>query len=497
MKKGHLVSSLALGSILAVFLWNGGAPARTVEGTDYRELDRLAEVLQLVRQSYVKEVDDRQLIEGALRGMLSTLDPHTSYLSEQLFSEMQQETRGEFEGLGIEITKRRPGAGGDSEGGAEGFVTVVSPIDETPAARAGLKAQDQIIEVCPDATADSCKSTQDMELQEAVKMMRGKRGTEILIRVMRKGWDLPRPFVIRRESIKVPPGQMFVIEKGLVYLRLAQFTESAETFVSDSLNAARKQIGGEITGLVFDLRDNPGGLLEQAVKVADLFLDEGVIVSSEGRNGSGRSEWKATRDKTEGSYPIVVLVNGGSASASEIVAGALQDRERAFLVGNETFGKGSVQTIIPLDGGKAGLRLTTQLYYLPSGRSIQEVRVQPDLVVDPFTEEMVAALEKAERPKSFGEVDLERHLSGPKAGSPKSSLEPRTPQEPAVKPTGPTAPKAPATAPAEVKPEEPPLTKEEAFRRALQIDRQLTQGVALLKSAPIFSKVLGGKRRPS
>jgi carboxyl-terminal processing protease len=336
-----------------------------------------------------------------------------------------------------------------------------------------------------------------MELQEAVKMMRGKRGTEILIRVMRKGWDLPRPFVIRRESIKVPPGQMFVIEKGLVYLRLAQFTESAETFVSDSLNAARKQIGGEITGLVFDLRDNPGGLLEQAVKVADLFLDEGVIVSSEGRNGSGRSEWKATRDKTEGSYPIVVLVNGGSASASEIVAGALQDRERAFLVGNETFGKGSVQTIIPLDGGKAGLRLTTQLYYLPSGRSIQEVRVQPDLVVDPFTEEMVAALEKAERPKSFGEVDLERHLSGPKAGSPKSSLEPRTPQEPAVKPTGPTAPKAPATAPAEVKPEEPPLTKEEAFRRALQIDRQLTQGVALLKSAPIFSKVLGGKRRPS
>jgi carboxyl-terminal processing protease len=496
MKKGHLVGSFALGGLLAVFLWTAGAHSRTSPGTtDYRELDRLAEVLQLVRQSYVKEVDDRELMEGALRGMLSTLDPHTSYLSEELFKDMQQETRGEFEGLGIEITKRRAGApAGDDTGGAEGFVTVVSPIDDTPAARAGLKAQDQIIEVCPDATADSCKSTQEMELMDAVRMMRGKRGTEILIRVMRKGWDLPRPFVIRRESIKVPPGQMFVIEKGLVYLRLSQFTESAETFVSDSLSEARKKIGGEITGLVFDLRDNPGGLLEQAVKVADLFLDEGVIVSSEGRNGSGRSEWKATRDKTEGTYPIVVLVNGGSASASEIVAGALQDRERAFLVGTETFGKGSVQTIIPLDGGRAGLRLTTQLYYLPSGRSIQEVRVQPDLVVDSYTEEMVAALEKAERPRSFGEVDLERHLSGPaKPGASKSSLEQRTPPEPAVKPT----PKAPTTAPSEVKPEEPPLTKEEQFRRNLQIDRQLTQGVALLKSAPIFSKVLGPKRRPS
>jgi carboxyl-terminal processing protease len=484
MKKGHLVSSFALGGAFAVLLWGAGANPRTFAGTDHRELDPLAEVLHMIKQNYVEDVDDRQLIEGALRGMLATLDPHTSYLSEELFREMQLDTRGEFEGLGIEISKR------------EGFVTVVAPIDDTPAARAGLKAQDQIIEVCPDATAESCKSTQDMELMDAVRMMRGKRGSEILIRVMRKGWDLPRPFVIRRESIKVPPGQMFVIEDGLVYLRLSQFTESAESFVTESLDQARKAVGGEIKGLVFDLRDNPGGLLEQAVKVADLFLDEGVIVSSEGRNGVGRTEWKATRDSTEAAYPIVVLVNGGSASASEIVAGAMQDRERAFLVGTETFGKGSVQTIIPLNGvhgGKAGLRLTTQLYYLPSGRSIQEVRVQPDLMVEPFTQEMVEALEKAERPKSFGEVNLDRHLNVPKGaeGRPGSSLTPQPAKPPTPKPS-PANPTTPET-----NPEEPPLTREEAFRRALQVDRQLMQGVALLKSAPIFTKVLGAKGRSS
>jgi carboxyl-terminal processing protease len=465
MEKRHLVSSVVLGALVAVLLWSATGNPRTFASTDHRELDLITNVLNLIKTNYVEEVDQQKLVEGAVRGMLATLDPHTSYLSEDLYREMQLDTRGEFEGLGIEISKRN------------GFVTIVSPIDGTPAARAGLKALDQITAVCPDSADEgTCQSTQEMELFDAVKLMRGPRGTEIMIRIMREGWEMPRPFVIKREAIKVSPVTMFPVDDSVVYLRLSQFTESAETDMRKELARARKVLGKEIAGLVLDMRDNPGGLLEQAVKVSDLFLEEGVIVSSEGRDGSGRMEWSASSEITEPEYPIVVLVNGGSASASEIVAGALQDRKRAFVVGTETFGKGSVQTIIPLNGvsgGKAGLRLTTQLYYLPSGRSIQEVRVQPDLMVEPFTPEMIEALDKAAaEKKTFGEIDLEGHLRN------RSAVERATPPKPAPA----EEPKKPGT--------EEPVTKESEFKRQLQVDRQLMQAVALLKSAPIFSKRL-------
>lgn len=462
MARRHVITSFLAGTAMTALILTVSGSPRSFANTDHRDLDLLANVIDLVRKHYVQEVDERQLVEGAVRGMLATLDPHTSYLSKEFYEEMQRETRGEFEGLGIEISKR------------EGFVTVVAPIKDTPAAAAGLRALDQIRAVCPEPeNLKSCKSTQDMELFDAVKLMRGKRGTKVMLRVLREGWEMPREIVIERASVTVPIVEMHTMDDSLVYVSLSQFTETAEGALRKSLDDARRQLNHEIGGVVLDLRDNPGGLLEQAVRVADLFLDEGVIVSSEGRNKSGRMEWRANAETSEPDYPIVVLVNGGSASASEIVAGALQDHKRAFVVGTETFGKGSVQTIMPLEGGTAGLRLTTQLYYLPSGRSIQEVRVQPDLVVESFSQEMIDALDRSTREqKSFGEEDLEGHLS--------LGREPSAAEK-----------KAPAGDPkTTLEPGEEPLTKEQQFRRQLQIDRQLMQAVALLKSAPIFSKRL-------
>ena len=440
MSKLRILGTLALGILLAfVFITAGGQMRQSVAGPQYQDLALLANVLHLVKQHYVKDVDDHELIEGALKGMLDTLDPHTSYLEADLFREVQLDTKGEFEGLGIEITKR------------DGFVTVVAPIDGTPAARAGIRARDQIVAVCPDiADEASCKSTQDMNLIEAVKLMRGKRGTKVMVQIMRQGWTVPQPFVIQRASIRVSSVTSHLIQPGLPYIRLSQFQERTADDLVEALEKARKQ--APIEGLVLDLRDNPGGLLEQAVRVADVFVRDGLIVFSEGRDGGNRMEWSATSPETEPDYPMVVLVNGGSASASEIVAGALQDHNRALVLGKETFGKGSVQTIIPLDDG-SGLRLTTALYYLPSGRSIQEVRIQPDVMVEAFTEAEAEALEKSEEDKkSFGEENLEGHLETGRQEAP----------------TGADA-------------------RREAFDRQLQVDRQLTRAIDLLKSWNIFS----------
>jgi carboxyl-terminal processing protease len=400
MRTLRTIGTLALASCLALVLALGLGNLRSFASSSYQDLALLTNVLHLVQQHYVSDVDQRELVEGALKGMLDVLDPHTTYLSEDFYREVQLDTKGEFEGLGIEITKR------------DGFVTVVSPIDGTPAASAGIKSQDQIVAVCPDATEESCLSTQDMNLLEAVKHMRGPRGTEIMIQVMREGWQTPKPFVIKRASIRIPSVKIRMAREGLVVVRLSQFQErTADDLAADLRAKIAEQ--GPLQGVVLDLRDNPGGLLDQAVKTADLFLDEGLIVFSEGRGGGNRMEWHAKEPGTIGDFPIVVLVNAGSASASEIVAGALQDHGRALLLGAPTFGKGSVQTIIPLDDG-SGLRLTTALYYLPSGRSIQEVGVQPDVVVEPFTESELAAFEEG-RPRMIGEEDLRGHLTSERA----------------------------------------------------------------------------------
>jgi carboxyl-terminal processing protease len=438
-----MIGTFAIGTMVALVLLLGMVNLKSFAGPNYQELALLTNVLHLVQEHYVTEVEEHTLIEGALKGMLDVLDPHTSYLSKEFYKEVQLDTKGEFEGLGIEITKR------------DGYVTVVAPIDGTPAAKAGIRAKDQIVAVCPEVTEESCLSTQEMNLLEAVKLMRGPRGTKVMIQILREGWTTARPFIIKRASIRVSSVRLRVLEPGIPYVRLSQFQERTTRDLTEALDESREEMG-EFRGLVLDVRDNPGGLLEQAVRVADLFLHEGLIVFSEGREGGNHMEWHAKGEGTQPKYPIVVLVNGGSASASEIVAGALQDHHRALVLGTETFGKGSVQTIIPLDDG-SGLRLTTALYYLPSGRSIQEVRIQPDVLIEPYSEAEVAALEEAEKARTFGEEDLEGHLV-PEASEEKSEE-----------------------------------GEEDPFARQLENDHQLIRAVELLKSWSIFSNLeLGG-----
>ena len=438
MSKLRMVGTFAIASAVALFLFLSMGNLKSFGGPNYQELALLTNVLHLVQQHYVDDVDEHTLIEGALKGMLDVLDPHTSYLSADFYKEVQLDTKGEFEGLGIEITKR------------DGFVMVVAPIDGTPAAKAGIKAKDLIVAVCPSAEDDSCVSTQEMNLLEAVKLMRGPRGTKVMIQIMREGWTAPKPFVIKRASIRVSSVRMSILEPGLPYIRLSQFQERTTRDLAQALKQARKETG-EFKGLVLDVRNNPGGLLEQAVRVTDLFLEEGMIVFSEGRDSGNHMEWHAKSEGTEPKYPMVVLVNGGSASASEIVAGALQDHHRALVLGSETFGKGSVQTIIPLDDG-SGLRLTTALYYLPSGRSIQEVRIQPDVLIEPYTEAELAAIENEGQGETFGEEHLAGHLESKKA-KPESN-EPNDP-----------------------------------MARQLELDRQLIRATELLKSWNIFSNL--------
>ncbi len=457
MKLRTIGAGLLLGALVFFSLNGPGLLRSSFAGPSYQDLALLTNVLHLVRQHYVKDISERDLVEGALKGMLDTLDPHTTYLSRELYKEVQRDTKGEFEGLGIEITKR------------DGYVTVVSPIDGTPAALAGLRARDQIVAVCPDATDQSCKSTQDMNLMEAVKLMRGPRGTKILIQVMRDGWNTPRPYVIKRASIRVSSVQTYMVEDDIPYVRLSQFQERTTRDLEEALKEAASK-SPNFRGLVIDLRDNPGGLLDQAVRVSDLFLNDGLIVFSEGRGGGNRMDWSAKGPGTQGDYPIVVLVNGGSASASEIVAGSLQDHNRALVMGTETFGKGSVQTIIPLEDG-SGLRLTTALYYLPSGRSIQEVRIQPDVLVERYSDEEVAALKDAgEKKSSFGEENLEGHFT---------SEQKQEAEEAAAKA------------------EEDMLrteTREQRFHREKHRDRQLNRAIDLLKSWTIFSKLQDPER---
>jgi carboxyl-terminal processing protease len=335
--------------------------------------------------------------------MLAELDPHSSYLDPEAHQEMQIDTRGEFHGLGIEISKRR-----------DGMIEVVSPIEGTPAWRAGIRPQDQIVAICPtEPPADwkePCRSTKGMDLHEAVALMRGKRGTRITIEVFREGFEKPQSFTIERDVVKVVSVDGRLLEPGYGYVRVRSFQERTAEDLHKKLGELTAQNARPLEGLVLDLRDNPGGLLDQAVRVADEWLSDGLIVYTKGRSPSQRQEFRAGPD-SEGSYPMVVLVNAGSASASEIVAGALQDQHRALLLGSPTFGKGSVQTVYPLQD-HSGLRLTTALYYTPSGRSIQETGIAPDIEFEPRTPEA----EKAEEAGRVREQDLEGHFTQKEAG---------------------------------------------------------------------------------
>jgi carboxyl-terminal processing protease len=390
-----------LAGVVAATLTSGLAvTVGSVADTRYEDLSLFTSVLTHVRRHYVEPVDESSLLRGAVNGMLQELDPHSSFLDTDAYKEMQVDTRGQFHGLGIEITKRR-----------DGFIEVVSPIEGTPADRAGIRAHDQIVSICPtelpEDWTEECRSTKSMTLFEAVQVMRGRRGTEITIEVFREGFDQPHPYTIVRDVVQVVSVSSRMLEPGYAYLRVRAFQERTIQELEQALERLHDDAGRPLDGLVLDLRDNPGGLLDQAVKVADTWLTEGLIVYTQGRAESQRQEFRAHPDEAEPSYPITILVNEGTASASEIVAGALQDQHRALVIGVKSFGKGSVQTVYPLEGGRA-LRLTTALYYTPGGRSIQEVGISPDIVVKPADS---AAAGPHGSPHRLREQDLEGHFT--------------------------------------------------------------------------------------
>jgi carboxyl-terminal processing protease len=357
----------------------------------YQNIEAFANVLTMVQKNYVDEVGTDRLIDGAINGMLSSLDPHSAYLTPDLYKELQVDTRGSFGGLGIEITQRN------------GVLTVVSPIEDTPAFRAGIKSGDQIIKI-------DNEFTKDMTLLQAVKLMRGPEGTKITLTIRRENAPDWIDLTLKREVIQIKSVKYRVLDPHYGYLRITQFQERTEHDAKNALAALEKETGG-MHGLVLDLRNNPGGLLSQAVKVADLFLDSGMVVYTEGRLDNQAQKFYAHKGTSGADFPMVVLVNGGSASASEIVAGALQDHKRALVLGMQTFGKGSVQTILPLADGDAAIRLTTARYFTPNGRSIQATGITPDIIMEPLVQQAAAS---TDRPDAIRERNLPRHLeNGP------------------------------------------------------------------------------------
>ncbi len=326
------------------------------------ELRTFTEVFAKVKNDYVESVNDRELLENAIRGMLEGLDPHSAYLDKEDYRDLQEGTTGEFGGLGIEV------------GMEDGFVKVISPIDDTPASRAGIMAGDVIIRL-------GDKSVKGMSLNEAVTLMRGKPGSDIILTIVREGEEKPLKLTVTRDIITVKSVRGRILEPGFGYARISNFQSHTAEDLRKAIEKLKKENEEELTGLILDLRNNPGGILNAAVGVSDLFLDSGLIVYTEGRIKDSKLKFTAKPSDILREAPIIVLVNGGSASASEIVAGALQDHERAIIMGEQTFGKGSVQTILPMND-EAALKLTTARYYTPSGRSIQASGIKPDIIIE-------------------------------------------------------------------------------------------------------------------
>jgi carboxyl-terminal processing protease len=404
-RKSFVVGILSCLVVVGVVLFGGQGLERVsaVSRDTYEGLESFTNVLAIVQKNYVEEVTSQKLLEGAINGMLNALDPHSAYLTPELYKELQVDTEGSFGGLGIEITIR------------DGVLTVVSPIEDTPAHRAGVKAGDQIIKI-------EGELTKDMSLVEAVKKMRGPKGSKIVISVRREGVGKLLDFSLEREVIRVQSVKSRSLEKGYGYIRLSQFQDRTGSDLEEALTKLIQE-NGKLAGLVLDLRNNPGGLLSQAVKVSDMFLDSGLVVYTEGRLDNQKQKYFA-HSGGDITTPIVVLVNGGSASASEIVAGALQDHGRAVILGLQTFGKGSVQTILPLESG-AALRLTTALYFTPNGRSIQVTGVTPDVVLDNYAATQVASREQRE----VREENLRGHFDNKKKSSAMKRKEISLPEE--------------------------------------------------------------------
>jgi len=384
---GAVAGALATLAVTQPYSMSVGSAARAAASDTYRQLNLFGDVFERVRADYVEKPDDSQLVESAINGMLAGLDPHSSYMDPKSFRDMQVQTRGEFGGLGIEVTME------------DGLVKVVAPIDDTPAAKAGVMANDIITKLDDD-------QVQGLTLNQAVDKMRGPVNTKIKLTIMRKGADKPIDVTIVRDVIRVKSVRSHNEGEDVGYIRITQFNEQTTDGLKQAINDLNGQLGADkIKGYVVDLRNNPGGLLDQAISVSDTFLDKGEIVSTRGRNPEETQRRTAhPGDLTKGK-PLIVLINGGSASASEIVAGALQDHKRATLVGTRSFGKGSVQTIIPLGAGNGALRLTTARYFTPSGRSIQAKGITPDIeVLQDVPDDLKA------RTDTKGEASLRGHL---------------------------------------------------------------------------------------
>ncbi len=437
MDKGKGIRTVRIGLVILLVFGLGisiglsrSPKVSALSNNVYEDLKIFTDVLGLLQKEYVEETNSKDLVYGAIKGMLETLDPHSAFMPPNVYKEMQEETKGRFEGLGIEITLK------------EGVLTVVSPIEDTPAFRAGIQAGDQILKI-------DGESTKNLTLMDSVKRLRGPKGTKVTITIMREGFTKPRDFSLTRDVIPVRSVRYELKEKQYGYIRLALFQEKTESEFDKAIKALESESKGGLKGLILDLRNNPGGLLDQAVKVSDRFIESGLIVSMEGRREDQKMRFHAHQEGTIARYPLVVLVNGGSASGSEIVAGAIQDHGRGILVGTQTFGKGSVQTIFPMKDG-SGLRLTTARYYTPSGRSIQAKGIIPDIIVKPA----LAEEEKTAPPKPPSEKDLERHLVDNK---------------------------------------EKEKTKKEEVKEKKPADPQLERALELLKSWEIFKSTVKGK----
>lgn len=392
-----IVSALVLAALIGVMLgrWSVGLVDAEVEG--YENLKTFTEVLSLVKKNYVEDVKTKDLIYGAIKGMLSSLDPHSGFMTPEAFKEMQVDTKGEFGGIGIQI------------GIKDGLLTVIAPIEDTPAYRAGISAGDRIIKI-------NDESTKDMSLHDAVSKMRGPKGTTVRITILREGWKEPKEFTITRDIIKVKSVKYKVIDEGIGYIKLTQFQEQTASDLSAALSKLSEE---KIDSLILDMRNNPGGLLSSAVDVASQFLPPGkLIVYTKDRTGE-KVEYQSSGNRPYyDKLTMVVLINHGSASASEIVAGALKDWGRAVLVGVQTFGKGSVQSVIPLSDG-SGIRLTTARYYTPKGISIQNTGITPDIIVK------IEAKDGKEH-VIVREKDLEKHLKNDQKDEKKGEEEKET-----------------------------------------------------------------------
>ena len=444
---GMPVILLLVGVALGFFLAGQWVPSvSAVPRQDYESLEAFTNILSIVKKNYVEEVNTKNLVTGAINGMLNSLDPHSAYLTPELYKDLQMDTQGRFGGLGIEITVKG------------GVLTVVSPIEDTPAFKAGIKPGDMIFKI-------EDEFTKDMTLVDAVKNMRGPRGTKINLSIKREGVPELIDFTLVRDTIRVQSVRSRVLESGYGYVRLAQFQERSDRDVQKALEKLAAEKGG-LKGLVLDLRNNPGGLLTQAVRVADLFLDSGLIVYTEGRIEAQKQKYYAQKDGSWMDFPLVVLVNGGSASASEIVAGALQDHKRAVVLGTKTFGKGSVQTILPLDDNSA-LRLTTARYFTPSGRSIQATGIVPDIVVD-ATPQQESKPDEKRRPL-LREENLPGHLPSPQPAPSQQQDQGDKEKEKLVPPSGPTG------------------------DESIDNDTQLKRALDLLKSWDVFKQLVQKK----